>query len=175
MTRSASTFAAFFAALLTSIAAPSVGRAQDSVPVAPGARVRAYVVPPGAWRVGALDRLTADSLFLRADGCASCAGVAMPRSAVSRFEASAGRGGHPFRGMALGLVAGAAIGAFVVAPCPHGNRGGDGPPCGLGQGLAAVYGGFGGLLVGGIAGAYWPSKERWRPARVTGDTRRIGP
>jgi hypothetical protein len=133
--------------------------------VARNARVRAYVVPPGAWRVGALERLTADTLFLRPEGCARCASLALPRSSVTRFEASAGRDGHPFRGAALGLLAGAAVGAFVVAPCPHGNSGGDGPGCGLGQGLAAVYGAFGGLLVGGIVGAYWPTPERWRPAR----------
>lgn len=153
-------------ALLALLAAvPLVAGAQDSVAAAPGARVRAYVVPPSAWRVGALERLTRDSLFLRPDGCAACATLAIPRTAVTNLDVSAGRGGHPFRGMALGLVAGAAIGAFVVAPCPHGNRGSDGPPCGLGQMMATIYGGLGGLFAGGAIGAYWPSRERWRPAR----------
>jgi len=152
-------------ALLAVVAPRAAARAQDSVAVAPGARVRAYVAPPGAWRAGTLGRLTGDTLFLRRTDCAACAPEAVPRAAVARLEASAGRGGYPFRGMAVGLVAGVAVGAFVIAPCPRGNARSDGPPCGQGQGVAAGAGALGGLAVGGVAGALWPPRERWRPAR----------
>jgi hypothetical protein len=150
---------------LALLLATGAAGAQDSVVVASGDRVRAFVVPPGVWRTGTLAHLAGDSLRLRPAQCPTCAPDVLPRAAITRLEASAGRPGHPFRGMALGLLAGAAIGAFVVAPCPHGNVGSDGPPCGLAQGAATVAGGLGGLLVGGVAGAFWPSRERWRPAR----------
>jgi hypothetical protein len=152
-----------FVALLA--AAVPAAHAQDSAAVSAGARVRAFVVPPGAWRVGTLARVAGDSLLLRPARCPTCAPDVLPRASVARLEVSAGRPRYPFRGMALGLLAGAAVGAFVVAPCPHGNAGSEGPPCGLGQGMATVAGSLAGTFVGGVAGALWPSRERWRPAR----------
>jgi hypothetical protein len=144
---------------------PLAALAQDSAAVAPGARVRAFVAPPGVWCTGTLARVAGDSVLLQPAQCPTCAPEVLPRTAVTRLEVSAGRPGYPFRGMALGLLAGAAVGAFVVAPCPRGNAGADGPPCGQGQNIVTVVGGLAGMAAGGVAGALWPSRERWRPAR----------
>jgi hypothetical protein len=144
-------------ALFSASAAPVC--AQDSVAPPKNARVRAYVVPPGAWRVGALVRLTGDTLFLRPERCRMCAPEAIPRESMTRLEVS-GAGGHPLRGMAVGLVAGALVGGAL--PC-RGSHGGEGPPCGLAQANGAAWGAIVGALVGGIVGSYLPPRERWWP------------
>jgi hypothetical protein len=79
--------------------------------------------------------------------------LALPAHAQDTTVAERGNVGRVFTGGLLGLLGGAAIGAFIIAPCPHGNAGSDGPPCGLGQGLMAVAGAFIGFGVGAALGA----------------------
>ena len=135
--------------------------AQNALPAPQaGARLRIYLANDSATKRGTLEQITRDTLFFRP--CSNCAVVSTPRAAVNRFEVNAGPGGRPLTGAALGLLAGAAIGAFVVAPCPHGNAGADGPGCGLGQSLATVNCAFVGLVLGTAVGAWLLPRDRWR-------------
>jgi hypothetical protein len=79
--------------------------------------------------------------------------LALPIHAQDTTVAERGNVGRVLAGALLGLVGGAAIGAFVIAPCPHGNAGSDGPPCGLGQSLMAVTGAIVGFGAGAAVGA----------------------
>jgi hypothetical protein len=134
--------------------------AQNTLAPQPGARLRIYFANDSALKRGTLEQITPETLVFRP--CANCGVVSAPRATVNRFEVDAGPGGRPLIGAALGLLTGAAIGAFVVAPCPHGNAGADGPPCGLGQSLATVNGAFVGLVLGTAVGAWLLPRHHWR-------------
>ena len=134
--------------------------AQNALPAPQaGARLRIDLANDSATKRGTLEQITRDTLFFRP--CSNCAVVSAPRAAVNRFEWNAGPGGRPLTGAVLGLLAGAAIGAFVVAPCPHGNAGADGPGCGLGQSLATANGAFIGLVLGTAVGAWLLPRGHW--------------
>jgi len=143
--------------------APPSARGQDSVAMTLGARARVYAAPSGISRIGFVERITADTLFLRA--CRGCKAEAFPRDAVQHVDVSIGRGGYPLRGVAIGVLVGAVVGAFVIQPCPAGTPGSDFTSCGFGRAATGLAGAFVGFGVGGAVGRWWPT-ERWRPARV---------
>jgi hypothetical protein len=151
-----------FAFAVIIIAPPTAG-AQDSVAVNVGARARVYVSPVGTKQVGVVERVAADTLFLRA--CRGCHVQILPRGAIQHVDISLGRGGYALRGVGYGVLIGTAFGVFVIGRCR--DRPGDQLwQCGA---LEPVAGGLAGaalgMLVGGALGRWWPF-ERWRPARM---------
>jgi hypothetical protein len=156
---SVSGYCAIVAVLFT---APNIG-AQDTLVARPGASVRIYLAPPADIWKGTVERVGADSVFLRA--CSTCEIETFRRDAANRLELNAGPGGHPFMGAALGLFAGAAIGALTVARCGQGKQLSGGPGCGIAVAPITVAGGFLGLLAGSVIGNWLVPRENWRPAR----------
>ncbi|MDQ6871070.1 MAG: hypothetical protein M3037_03550 [Gemmatimonadota bacterium] len=144
-------------------------RAQDTVAVSPGARARVFIMPSGLAREGVLDRIAKDTLFLRT--CRRCEAESVPREAVQHVDVSIGRPDYQARGMGIGLLAGAAVGAALI--------GGQCNNTGVGEKLwvgcrtdwivGGLIGGFAGVFVGGAIGTWWP-REQWRPARVAWPT-----
>ena len=144
------------------LSAPSIASGQDSVAITLGARARVYAAPSGVSRIGLVERVTADTFFLRA--CRGCKVEALPRDAIQHVDLSIGRGGHPLRGVALGTLAGTAVGVFVIGRCDTRD---DAlwVGCGYGHFMGGLAGAFAGMFIGGVLGRWWP-KERWRPARL---------
>lgn len=133
----------------------------DSVPVAPGQRVRFYVAPPGAWRAGVVARVSRDSLWLAPPAVGGGVGVALA-DLWALDVARRGRGSqtrHVLVGAAGGAVAGALAGVAAAQECYHRRNEGN---CDIEVGFRAAYGGGGGLVVGAIAGGFFPSGPRWQ-------------
>lgn len=133
--------------------------AQDSLAARQGIPIRLHVAPNLVQR-GNLEALTSDTVFFRR--CSTCAVQATPHESVTRIEVDVGPGGYPLTGAVVGLLAGAAIGAFIVNPCSRGNAGADGPGCGFGQGMAAGGGAMIGLVVGTAVGAWILPRRHWK-------------
>ena len=142
---------------------PPAARAQDSVTMTLGARARVYSAPSGISRIGFVERITADTLFLRA--CRGCKAEAVPRDAVQHVDVSIGRGGYPGRGVAFGVLAGTAFGVLVIGRCRDTSEGALWDGCGLGRLVGGFAGAFAGTFIGGALGRWWPN-ERWRPTRL---------
>ena len=127
--------------------------AQDTLALAPGARLRVVGAGDGAPRVGTLVRLGADSLVLRPEVGRPVQAYALPT--LASVEVSRGRRASP-AATALGLAAGGALGAALGAGRAHG----------LSVIGGLFLGGFAGAIVGGeIAGHVW-RREDWRRVRV---------
>ena len=127
--------------------------AQDTLPLAPGARLRVVGAGDRAPRVGTLVRLGADSLVLRPEVGRPAQAYALP--ALASVEVSRGRRANP-AATALGLAVGGAGGAALGAGRTHG----------LGVIGGLFLGGFAGALAGGeVAGRLW-RREQWRHVRV---------
>jgi hypothetical protein len=146
------------------LTAPLTVRGQDTLAVNSGARARVYVAPSGFTRVGVVERIASDTLFLRP--CPGCDVAGISREAVQRVDISIGRANHEPLGVGIGLVAGAAVGAALIGSECH-NTGGEKlwAGCGLARVAGGLIGGLGGIYVGAAIGTWWP-RERWRPARM---------
>jgi hypothetical protein len=138
-------------------------RAQDTLIVKPGDRIRITLSPSLERTTGTVSRLEHDSLFFRP--CRQCSVEGFPLALATSPEIRIKHGDHGILGAALGFLGGAALGAFVLFPCPEGNSGADGPPCGLGQMEGTVAGAVVGLFIGGIVGRWLVPSERWAPGR----------
>ena len=66
--------------------------------------------------------------------------------------------------MAVGTLAGTAVGVFVIGRCDTRD---DAlwVGCGYGHFMGGLAGAGAGMFIGGVLGRWWP-KERWRPARL---------
>jgi hypothetical protein len=155
--------ASFVLIVLCALGASGSLSAQDTVIVKPGDRIRISSRSDAETPPASVVRVQQDSVFLRR--CSHCSVEAFQQASATRVEVSLGHRSHRGLGAAVGFVGGAAIGAFVLAPCPHGNSGADGPPCGAGQAMGVVAGAFAGLFIGAIAGNWLGTSERWAPAR----------
>jgi hypothetical protein len=73
---------------------------------------------------------------------------------------------YSLRGMGIGLLAGAAVGAALIGSECH-NTGGDHlwAGCRFARVGGGLIGGVAGLAVGGAIGRWW-WREQWRPARL---------
>lgn len=151
----------FVALALTTL--PQLARAQagSGLTIELGTTLPRHVGSSQRWQPTPLQhRFTEAARFDRSVQCSACAVTTPPSPIVAELDKRAERGGsYAYRGMAIGLVAGAAIGAFIIAPCPNGNSGSEGPLCGVGQAQATIMSGVGGLVVGGVIGALWPRRQ----------------
>ena len=147
---------------------PLALRGQDTVAVSSSARARVYVAPSGIARVGVVERIAPDTLFLRP--CRGCDAEGISREAVQHVDISIGRVDYSLRGMGIGLLAGAAVGAALIGSECH-NTGGDHlwAGCGFARVGGGLIGGVAGLAVGGAIGRWW-WREQWRPARLVWPT-----
>jgi hypothetical protein len=135
---------------------------QDTIVVKPGDEVR-IASAPGRSSIASVVRIERDSIFLKK--CAQCFTYSVSQASAPDVEVRQRQpGGHAILGLGVGFLAGGLTGAFILAPCPHGNSGADGPPCGLGQINATLYMASAGLFVGAIVGRLIPSRH-WVPAR----------
>ena len=144
-------------------AAPEQLTAQRVQRLWPGSRVRvshtdACCASP---QVGALVSLRADSLVLRTERGTDSVQIALPRSAVKRFEHSLGERDYRRRGAGLGVVGGIAASiatlAYLSRDCEEG--------C-IGTIILAPYFAGGGALIGLIVGNLIGRSvihEEWRP------------
>jgi hypothetical protein len=144
--------------------------AQVQPSVEPGARVRVtqecreVYTRSGTGRgevcpkhTGTFERVVADSIVLALDE--SGTRLAVPVDSVTRFDVSARRQSHPWRGAGIGFVAGAATGAVAgVITC------GDGGCTEWGTGAVVVVGAAvfsaAGAVIGGVVGAFVKT-DRW--------------
>jgi hypothetical protein len=141
---------------------PTMVVAQDTIVVRPGDEVR--IAALSGEHTASVIRIERDSVFLKR--CGKCSAYSVPYALANHVEVRrAQRGGHGVLGMGLGFLAGGAIGAFILAPCPQGNSGADGPPCGLGQAQTALATAALGLFVGAVIGDRLVPSKRWVPAR----------
>jgi hypothetical protein len=141
---------------------PTMVVAQDTIVVRPGDEVR--MTSLSGERTASVVRIERDSVFLKR--CRECSAYSVPYALANQVEVSRPqRGGHGILGMGIGFLAGGAIGAFILAPCPHGNSGADGPPCGLGQAETALATAVLGLFVGAVVGDRFLPSKRWVAAR----------
>lgn len=159
------------AALLLLVPAALAG--QDSLPLAPGTRVRVTTrsiavdstVTVLRRQVATVVASRSDRLVLTPVGRARDT-VSVGLSDVTLLEASRGRHRQTWKGMAVGAGIGAATGVVVTAIANERCEGDDWCIVGnIGRGVAIVSGGvigaMGGALVGGIIGATHVT-ERWR-------------
>ena len=142
--------------------APLALRAQDTLLVRPGTRVRARTKPDSHWQVGRFVAYGPDSLWLIR--CRSCAADAYALSSLRAFEVSVGR--SPRLGTVLGSMFGGAVVGSVLG-FDHGRRAtrhcGD-APC-LAAAVEPLIGGFVGVVAGfaiGVSIRY----DQWRPALI---------
>lgn len=138
-----------------------------SAPLEIGTRVRVSSSTPGLFRSPRVATVLAeqgDTLSLRPEGTQDS--LALPLGSITRLEVSAGTGSRVGRGMGLGLLGGAVIGA-VWGAASYGPCGCDVP---LSRGGHAALGGLGGgligLFVGGFIGAGLET-ENWKGVAVT--------
>jgi len=145
------------------ITAPITAGAQDTLVVTTGALARVHVAPLGAKQVGVVERLNADTLFLRP--CRDCKVRSFPRDAIQHIDIGLGRGGREIRGVTYGVLAGTAFGVFVIGRCQD-RPGHQLWQCGaFDPVVGGLAGAAAGLIIGGALGRWWPF-ERWRPARM---------
>jgi hypothetical protein len=128
---------------------PLAGAAAQDVPLQPGRRVR-VTVPSAAvsGQQATFQRVSGDTLVL------SSASYAV--NDVTRLDVSTGRHGHPWTGMLIGLLGGAAAGAGIAAAAYDSNEDFYALVVLVGAGIGAGSG----LLVGAVAGALIKT-ERW--------------
>ena len=114
MLRTAVPVFALIALAFTSTPARAQFTAGDSLPLLAGARVRVTAPPlgpqPGVFRFAGLRN---DTLLLRPPKGASVDTTAIPLGAVARIETSRGWRRRALSGAAVGLVAGATLGALL--------------------------------------------------------------
>lgn len=104
--------------------------------------------------VGILERITADSLVV--------GGQALSRASIGRFELSEGRRSQWRRGLLIGGLVGAGVGALSTAVLFAGVDWSDGNGSAVAaMAILAGIGGGTGLLVGGTIGAF-AQGDRWR-------------
>ena len=155
-------------ALFVVIAQAAPARAQDTLPVARGTPVR-YVTfePPHGWRYGVIERLTRDSVWLRARDAQQGEGEARRRLDLVALEVNPGghgsRATHVLVGIGTGLLVGAGVLVAGVHHCEATDRQSEGPPCAIGYVALPFFAAIGGS-VGGLIGALLPA-ERWHPVR----------
>jgi ABC-type amino acid transport system permease subunit len=135
-----------------------------------GSRVRVSSSTPGliGWpKAGTVLSQRGDTLSLRPDGTQDS--LAVPLGWISRLEVGGGRHSHVGKGMGLGLLTGALVGAafFAVAYSPSDCAGttfcydfGRGPTAELG----GAFGGLLGTIIGGAIGAV--PTEHWEQVNV---------
>lgn len=138
-------------------------RAQDSVEVRPGSRVRLRSDAAAPWQYGRFAGLAADSILLRPER-----GAAQRRIAIGTLQQVDVRqrdGARHTRNALVGALIGAAgtAVAFDIAMrrCERKNPHSDGPPCAIGWGIVPIYA-MGAALIGGFAGRSLPA-NRWQP------------
>jgi hypothetical protein len=146
------------------VAPPQALRGQDTVAVSSSARARVYVAPSGIARVGVVERIAPDTLFLRP--CRGCDAEGISREAVQHVDISIGRPDYSLRGVGIGVLFGAVVGTALIGSECH-NTGGEHlwAGCGFARVGGGLIGGSGGLFVGGMIGRFW-WREQWRPARL---------
>jgi hypothetical protein len=139
--------------------------AQDSLPLAPGARVRVSAPNLGVQhRLAHFTERRGDTLVFRSADADSMIWQ-LPLQRIERLEVSRGRrSGAVALGVALGLVGGGAIGGTLGYVGSRGDRYQYAATVGAG-----IVGAVVGLMVGGAIGAHY--RERWErvslPRRVS--------
>ena len=136
------------------------GRVLAQQYVSAGARVR--VVDTGTHASllkGTFVRVAADSVFVTASDSTAFMMLGGPH----QLQVSGGRHGHPFKGMGIGFVAGAGLGAIIGSATYSDSDCADAFFCNkkINTGVDAIGGALLGLLVGGIVGASVKT-EKWR-------------
>ena len=165
-------------AVLPALAALALAAAQSAAaqvpttrPLAVGsrARVTASALGPDR-RVATVLAHRGDTLALRPEGTQDS--LALPLAQVTRLEVSRGERGRVRRGLALGLLGGAVLGAaggyamYESDPCAGESIESLGclasPPLSRSEEMlvGAGLGGLLGAVAGGVAGALWRT-ERW--------------
>ena len=149
----------------TPAASPLLLETGTRIRVKPNGESRLF--PGGDRRVGVLRALTRDSLTIDWTGGGS---ATVPIASVSQLDASRGRQHFVVRGLLIGGVAGAGMGALIGAASY------DSSPCepigcffdygrGFDTAVGAAIGGGAGLVVGGTVGAIG-RREVWRRVRL---------
>jgi hypothetical protein len=136
------------------LAAPATLRAQMSNS-AVESRLRVTMVgQPDAPLIGTAVQSSDSTLYLRRSGSSDT--IAIQRSRIQRVEISSGSRGH----LLVGMLVGGAAGAASLAAADRCTN------CFGGQQEAAIVGGVGGLLIGGIVGELIRT-ERWKSITPT--------
>jgi len=145
---------------------PAAAQAPAALPIAAGTRARVTAPALGpSRRVATVIAQRGDTLVLRSEGALNS--VAVPLAGVTGLEVSRGRHTRVRRGLVVGLLGGALVGAvsafaaYESDPCAQGQFFG----CfdmGRGEqmGLGAVAGGVLGAAVGSVVGLAWRT-VRW--------------
>jgi hypothetical protein len=150
-------------ALMTLVAPVSSG-AQDTLPLAPGARVRVSapdLIGPGAL-IATVVAMRRDTLVLRT-ATGDAPPWTLPLERAEWLEVSRGRRGRGGQGALIGLLTGVAVGGLLGAALSGGE---DNPLQGAAVGIA-VGGGLVGFVVGGVIGSK-SRGERWEPVPLPG-------
>lgn len=128
----------------------------DTLPVAPGARVRLQVGLPPRSYVGVLQGQ--DSSHVLLSTCLTCGSTAIDARQISGIQVSQGRtSSHIVAGAIIGALLGTAVGLVVVQNHINNTHPCDG--CGLAILAVPEFTG-GGLFIGTVAGALM-RQERW--------------
>ena len=135
-----------------------------------GARVRVTSSEPGFLGSPTVANVLAqrgDTLFLRREGTRDTLPISL--RSITQLDVSTGRSSHIGKGMGLGFLGGAVIGAILGAATHKScSSGGLGPPCFSQGGDALAAGlvvGVLGTLAGGAIGAVWQT-ENWERLAV---------
>ena len=132
-----------------------------------GARVRVTSSEPGFLGSPTVANVLAqrgDTLFLRREGTRDTLPISL--RSITQLDVSTGRSSHIGKGMGLGFLGGAVIGAILGAATHKSCSGG--PACFTQGGDALVAGlvvGLIGTLAGGAIGAVWQT-ENWERLAV---------
>jgi hypothetical protein len=134
-----------------------------------GTRVRVSSSAPGFFgppMVGNVLAQRGDSLSLRPERTQDS--ITLPLASISQLEVRAGRHSQIGKGMGLGFLSGALIGAVYGAAVASNSH----SPFGAGEAAALVglTGGFLGISVGGAIGAMWRT-ENWERVSAVGAAR----
>ena len=145
--------------LVIALAAAADLAAQQDTLVVLGARVRVTAPTVAENRlVGTVAAVDADTLVLGVKHGTSS--LAIPFASMTSLEVSRGKKSNVGKGLGIGFLAGAALGAVI------GFAAGDDPPGFLAfsseqkAAAGAILGGLAGGVIGGVVGATGPS-ERW--------------
>jgi len=161
-----------FAQVATAPAATAPRVAASPAAGAPAIGTRTRITSPALGpgrRVATVVGYRGDTLVLRPEGTRDSVGV--PLTDVTRLDVSLGRQTHVRKGLLVGLLGGAAVGAVAAYaaydehPCEANQLICLGPMYSRGQEtlLGGALGGLLGAAVGGVAGAIWRT-ERWERA-----------
>jgi hypothetical protein len=137
--------------------------AQETSPLAPGARVRVTANPAGGSVVGSLETIDSSTIVVRRNNGTT---VAFPRERVTQLDVSGGPGACSGGGrvgcVALGLLGGATLGLLaVVVAVPNASD-----PSRLSAVFTVPAGAVLGTLVGAVVGGeHWNETEV--PARLS--------